>query len=112
MSLGIRAFGTMEVQINGVSAERTRTRTELWLLAWLILHHEREADRNWLAALFWPDSPEQNALHNLRRSLTNLRGVLGPEAERILSPTPRTLRLDVSGAEIDVLTFDAAIKQG
>jgi predicted ATPase/DNA-binding SARP family transcriptional activator len=112
MSLEIRAFGTMKIQFNGVAAERTRTRKELWLLAWLLLHHDREVDRDWLASLFWPDSGEQGALQNLRRSLTNLRAVLGSEAQRLLSPTPRTLRLDVSEADIDVLAFDAAIKRG
>src|SRR5687768_3408522 len=112
MSLVIRLFGTMDIEVNGVPAQRTRTRRELWLLAWLLLHHDREVERDWLAILFWPDSPQQGALHNLRRSLTNLRDVLGPEADRILSPTPRTLRLEVSGADIDVVKFDAAIKPG
>src|SRR5207302_8267516 len=51
-------------------------------------------------------------LYNLRRNLTDLRDALGPEAHRLQTPTPRTLRLDLAGADVDVLRFDAAIAAG
>src|SRR5262249_42938489 len=53
-----------------------------------------------------------NAFASLRNSLTDLRHALGPEAFRLRSPTLHTLLLDLSGAEVDVLDFDAAITQG
>src|SRR5262249_14422631 len=37
---------------------------------------------------------------------------LGPEAERLRSPTPRTLVLDLAGAAVDLVTFDAALSRG
>jgi hypothetical protein len=46
---------------------------------------------------------------NLRISLADLRRALGPEAERLRSPAPRTLSLDLSGADVDVVAFDRAI---
>src|SRR5262249_48052963 len=36
----------------------------------------------------------------------------GPEAGRLLSPHPGTLALDLTGASVDVLAFDAAIARG
>src|ERR1051325_161701 len=110
--LVIRLFGPFDVQLQGQSLPRTRTRKEQWLLALLALRYDRALDRNWLAGLFWPDSTEEQALINLRRSLSNLRSVLGKEAARLTSPTPRTLRLDVADADIDVLAFDQAISHG
>jgi predicted ATPase/DNA-binding SARP family transcriptional activator len=68
--------------------------------------------RDWLAGLLWRDSSSAQALYNLRRNLTDLRDALGPEAHRLQTPTSRTLRLDLAGADVDVLRFDAAIAAG
>src|SRR5215472_4326161 len=82
----IRLFGTFEMQQNGVSLPRARTRKEPVLLALLALRHDLALDRDWLAGMFWPDSTESQALYNLRRSLGNLRQILGQEAYRLQSP--------------------------
>jgi predicted ATPase/DNA-binding SARP family transcriptional activator len=108
----LRLFGSFEMQQHGVSLPRARTRKEPVLLALLALRHGLALDRDWLAGTFWPDSAESQALYNLRRSLGNLRKILGQEASRLQSPTPRTLRLDVSHMEVDVLAFDAALAEG
>src|SRR5262249_44600974 len=56
-------------------------------------------------------SPEQ-ARYNLRRNLTDLRHALGPEAGRLATPSPRTLRLDLTETQADFLAFDAAVRRG
>src|SRR5262249_29905093 len=91
---------------------RTRTRTEQGLLTLLILRHICETERDWLAAQFWPDSEAKQALYNLRRSLSDLRRVLGAHAFRLTAPTPHTVRLNLSGASVDVIAFDEAIARG
>ena len=85
--LCIRLFGGFELLQNHVPLPRTRTRTEKWLLALLVLRANQEVERTWLAGTFWPDTSPEQALNNLRRSLSNLRQVLGEEAYRLLSPT-------------------------
>jgi predicted ATPase/DNA-binding SARP family transcriptional activator len=110
--LVIRLFGMFEAELNGLPLPRTRTRKEQWLLTLLLLKHKQPVDRDWLAGVLWPDSTEKQALHNLRRSLANLRDVLGAQAARLTSPSPRALRLDVSHASVDVLEFDAVIAHG
>src|SRR5262249_42852577 len=40
------------------------------------------------------------------------RKALGREGERLQSPTRDTLTLDLAGAEVDVVRFDAALKAG
>src|SRR5205085_7003779 len=44
--------------------------------------------------------------------LADLRRALGPEADRLRSPSLHTLSLDLSGAQIDVVAFDQAIARG
>jgi len=85
-----------------------RSKKERWLLALLVLRHDRDTDREWLATTLWPDNEEKQALFYLRKSLTNLRSALGDESARLLSPSPRTLRLDLTGAAADVFEFDTA----
>jgi DNA-binding SARP family transcriptional activator len=108
-SLAIQLFGPFAVRVNGAPLPRLRTRKGEWLLALLVLRAGRVVDRDWLAASLWPESPKTAALVNLRTSLLDVRRALGPEADRLRSPTTRTLSLDLAGAEVDLVAFDAAI---
>lgn len=108
----VRLFGRPEVRIAGRRMEATRTRKGLWLLALLALRRGEPAERAWLAALLWPDSPDALGLYNLRRSLSDLRERLGPEAGRLHSPTPRSLTLRVDGCFLDVAELERAASAG
>jgi DNA-binding SARP family transcriptional activator len=110
--LTLRLFGPFEVCVGGAPLPRLRARKGQWLLALLTLHAHRDVERAWLAGTLWPASPEPQAFNNLRVNLTDLRRALGPEAVRLHSPTIHSLRLDLSGAEADLLVFDQAISCG
>jgi predicted ATPase/DNA-binding SARP family transcriptional activator len=107
--LTIRLFGGFEALRYGAPLPRTRSRKEQWLLAYLILRHPSAQDRDHLATTFWPESLDEAALANLRRSLKNLRRVLGADAYRITAPGPRTVGLNLADVWVDVLEFDPAI---
>jgi len=107
--LHIELFGAGHVQIGGEALPPLKYRKEFWLLAYLALHSDRDLDRDAVAALFWPDNEEELARYYLRRSLSHLRRALGPEAHRLLTPAPRTLRLDLTDAFCDVVVFDHAV---
>jgi Tetratricopeptide repeat len=92
--LAIRLLGSLEVRIHGEPMPRLRMRACEWILALLVLRHEQPLSRSWLAGTLWPDSPEERARLNLRVRLVDLRKALGPETERLRSPTRDTLRLD------------------
>jgi DNA-binding SARP family transcriptional activator len=111
-SLEIRLFGPMEVHLCGVPIPRLRTRKGLWLLALLALRGGRSVERDWVAGTLWPDSNESNARRSLRQSLHDLRVALGHQAQRLGAEDRRSLRLDLAGAAVDVLEFDAAIGRG
>src|ERR1043166_7321117 len=86
-TLILSLFGPFEVRVNGLSLPCPLARKEQWLLAWLVLRAREEVDRLWLAGTLWPDSSPGQALRNLRNSLTNLRRALGPEGDRLCSPS-------------------------
>ena len=106
--LEIRLFGPVQVLVDGEPLPRLRSRKGQWLLALLILRNGGEVDRRWLAGVLWPESVESKALYNLRRTLDDLRNALGRQADRLISPTPRTLAFDLDGVYVDVLDFDCA----
>ncbi len=91
---------------------RVRSRAAECLLALLVLRNDRIVNRSWLAGNLWPDSVESQALQNLRHALLLLRKAFGTESERFKSPTRDTLTLDLAGADVDVLRFDACMRQG
>lgn len=109
--LELRLFGRMELKVNGAAAPPARTRKEMWLLAQLALRNGAPIERRRLAGILWPDSTDELALYNLRRSLWNLRSLLGAAAPRLVSPTSQTVALDVTGCFVDVIAFDAAASE-
>lgn len=111
-SLQIRLLGPFSVRVQHRPLPPLRTRKHAWLLALLILRYNRPVDRLWLASTLWPDSEEAEARKNLRNTLYELRRALGDQAVRLQSPTGVTLSLDLSGVEVDLLAFDAALTKG
>ena len=110
--LYIQLLGTFALRRDSQALSSLRTRKEAWLLALLVLRHPYPVERGWLAGALWPDSDDAQARYNLRRALSSLRDVLGPDASRLTAPTPRSLALDLAGAQADVLVFDEAVKRG
>jgi DNA-binding SARP family transcriptional activator len=100
------------LSLNGPSLAALRTRKGVSLFALLALRRGESLPRDYIASLLWPESDHEAALANLRNSLTSMRHALGAEACRLLSPTPRTLALDLRDVELDVHRFDAAIRRG
>src|SRR5690349_15245588 len=105
-NLSIRLFGFFEAQIAGQPLRRLRTRKGEWLLALLVLRHDRPVERDWLAGTLWPESGQEEAYANLRNALYDLRQALGPEAARLHSSSSQTLLFDLAGAFADVVVFD------
>ncbi len=112
-ALDIRLFGPIEVRVQGQPLGPLRSpRAGQSLLALLVLRHDRETERSWLAGTLWPESLQGQSLYNLSRNLTALRHALDSQSARLLSPSSRSLRLDLTNAWVDVLAFDAAIERG
>src|SRR5712692_5372236 len=88
--LALQLLGAWDARVQGRPMRPLRSRKGQWLLALLLLQDGRAVEREWLASLLWRDSSTSQALYNLRRNLC----------------------LDLAGADVDVLRFDAAIAAG
>jgi DNA-binding SARP family transcriptional activator len=111
-ALTLALFGPMQILVQGQPLPPLRSRQSLWLLALLTLRHPSPVEREWLAGTLWPDSEQSQAFRNLRVVLSELRSALGAESWCLESPNRHTLSLDLTGAEVDVRTFDAAHLSG
>lgn len=83
---------------------RTRSSRTLALLGYLVVHAPVPQARQRIAATFWPDSTDEQALTNLRRELHHLRQLLGPGSGLVV--TARDLRwTDTPACRVDVRDF-------
>src|SRR5579871_5032422 len=111
-AFAITLFGPLQVRVQGQLLPPLRSRKPLWLLALLTLRSNRPVLREWLAGTLWPEVDQSQAFANLRPVLSELRRALAAESNRLQSPDYHTLMLDLTGAEVDLLRFDAAIAGG
>ena len=74
--LSISLLGTFQVTSEGAPITTIESDKVRALLAYLAVEANRPHRREALAALLWPDAPQQRARQNLRRALHNLRQAL------------------------------------
>jgi DNA-binding SARP family transcriptional activator/tetratricopeptide (TPR) repeat protein len=105
--LDISLLGEVRVAIDSSLVALRSTRV-LALLGFLVAHRGAPQRREYIAAQFWPDSPEPQARTNLRRELHALRAEL-PQVDQWLVATGGTLlwQLDHS-CRVDVEVFETA----
>jgi DNA-binding SARP family transcriptional activator len=105
--LDISLLGEVRVAIDS-SLVALRSSRVLALLGFLVVHQGAPQRREYIAAQFWPDSPEAQARTNLRRELHALRAGL-PQADRWLVASGGTLlwRPD-QDCRVDTAVFEAA----
>jgi DNA-binding SARP family transcriptional activator len=104
LSIRIQLLGQVELVRAGAKVELPAKKT-LALLAVLALRPGVPFEREWLAALLWPDVSEAQARTSLRQALGHLRKALAPElvvggADRV-HVDPAFVRVDT--AEVDQL---------
>ena len=107
-ALTLKLFGPFEVRKHGVPLAGLHNREGERLLVLLTLQAGRVVPNTALASLLWP---ETGSLDSLRQSVSHLRQCLGEEGARLQAPKGGLL-LDLSEADVDVLAFDQATRQG
>lgn len=110
--LELRLLGSFQLvhggaPVVGFDSDRVRA-----LLVYLAVESGRAHRRESLAALLWPDEPEETALHRLRQALSNLRALLGDRdgATPALLVTRADIRLNPGrGLRSDLASFAALL---
>lgn len=93
-----------DAPITGFKSDKARA-----LLAFLAMQPGIPHSRSSLAALLWPDLPEQTALGNLRSALANLRAIIEKKFglnQAIFLVDYQTIQLSGETFTCDVLTFE------
>jgi DNA-binding SARP family transcriptional activator/predicted ATPase len=105
-AIGITLFGGFQVTRDGVGVAHFRGAKVRALLAYLAVEANRPHARAALAALFWPEQPDELALRNLSQALVHLRKALGLAADNpLIEATRHSIRWHAGVAAVDVATF-------
>lgn len=83
---------------------RSRSSRAVVLVAYLALHAGWPQARQRIAALFWPDSTDAQALTNLRRELHYLRHLLGDDSSLVVTSRDLCWR-DAETCRVDLRVF-------
>lgn len=110
--LTLSVLGPFQALFNGQPVEFATDKTRALLLYLAVeadIPHRRES----LAALLYPDYPDQDALNNLRKSLFRLRDALNrhapPLSEPLLTITRPTIQLNAAFLKLDITDFHRAV---
>lgn len=104
--LRVSLLGAQSIVDDAAGAVRVRSSRVMALAAYLIADAGVARPRQHIAALFWPETTDAQALTNLRRELHHLRQVLGAEAGIVVTSTHLCWR-DTDACRVDVRTFDS-----
>jgi len=110
--LSIYLLGPFHVVRDGSPVTSFESDKARALLAYLALETDRPQPRAYLAGLLWPNCPEQNARHDLRQALSNLRHSIADvdATPPYLQITRDTIQYNrQSDYWLDVQAFDALL---
>src|SRR5437016_611946 len=110
--LTLSFLGPFQAAIDGAQLRVQSARIQA-LLAYLALEPARAHTREALAALFWPDEPDQAAKQNLRQALYQLRQLLGDLTDLVLLITRDTVQFNAGSDHVlDVSALLQHLKHG
>jgi DNA-binding SARP family transcriptional activator len=108
----ITLLGPLRIERAGAVLAEGNAAKPWALLAYLAVEADRPHAREHLAALLWPDQPEQNARQNLRWALAVVRRALGDAAAEcpLLLVSREQLQFNTAGAcSVDLHQLNAAL---
>jgi predicted ATPase/DNA-binding SARP family transcriptional activator/TolA-binding protein len=114
IALSIKLFGSLEAALDGNPLPGLHLREGRRLLSFLVMQHEEDVPYQAIARIFWPaeahfTTGQLSQYHNTRQAIYSLRLALGSEAPRLVRTGRGVLRLELFGAEIDVIAFDQRV---
>jgi DNA-binding SARP family transcriptional activator len=107
--LNIRLFGRFHAEREGAATPELEARKVQELLAYLLIHRQREHPRESLATLLWPDQPPDRARKYLRKALWQLQNGLGPAAAALLVDNEWVSFSETPALWVDVLHFEQVL---
>jgi len=109
--LSLATLGGLQIG-DGIAPGPSLPRKAQGMLAYLALNRTRPVSREKLAALFWGDSPDEQARTNLRQTLSSLRKFLAARGVEALVTEGDRVALDPEAIDLDVATFERLCAAG
>ncbi len=100
-------LGGFQLIVDGEPADQFEVDSARALCAYLVLHQGETLRREQLAALFWPDRSQSNALRNLRTALSRTRRGLGPLSDALQADRQTVTFLPTTHVWVDALEVSA-----
>jgi DNA-binding SARP family transcriptional activator len=110
--LQVRLLGAFEVRTASGPPLAFSTKKAQALLAYLAASPGAAHSRDALSALLWGDTPDVHARHSLRQTLFELRKPLARARSGVLVANGRTVALNASAVEVDVVVLERLIADG
>ena len=114
MEITITLFGKFGARRGGKAILDRTGRKVQELVAFILLHPNRQHRREAIASILWPESDREQGLKNLRQTLWVLHRELPfePKAESILVQEPEWLGIgSLRGVRVDTVAFEDAYRQ-
>ena len=110
-SLRCYLFGPLQLQWDEEPLALPSASVARALLAYLILHHGKNASREQLAGVFWAERSDAAARRALSHALWQIRQCLGPAVDRLL-PQRKWVRFQFQPQDyLDVQAYEQALHQ-
>jgi len=112
--LTLALLGPFQATVDGRTVTGFPTEKARALLAYLAVEADRPHPRATLAALLWPEMPDEAAMSNLRKTLHRLRQALDAPApglaDRVVRITRQTVQFDVTLCAVDAASVRALLE--
>ena len=106
----LKLLGSFQFEDPSSQSDRFESDKVRALLAFLATD-PRAYHRETLAALLWPEKPEQKARHDLSQALYNMRHVTAVNLEGVFDVTARTVQfIPNERFKVDVLEFEQSLQ--
>lgn len=113
IEISANLLGNAEIRINSQLVGGLSTLKARALLIYLVMESDKVHPRGPLSAFFWPDVPEETALHNLRQALVLIKKSVEPieMACELVLTTRESIRLNPEfNVVVDALIFSSELK--
>ncbi len=110
--LELTFFGTFEARLDGVNLVQSLSTKGKALLSFIAIHSGRPIASALIAEEVFPDTRSGDPHEIIKKTVQEIRKVLGTESWRLKTPSNRTFSFEIEGAMLDWKNFHNSLNKG